>query len=281
MKHFDILGKTPRGRRGVSSTRTVTADDPDGMADAINNLQRQIADAQGKAPPDAVEYEANLVAGTPISLAHGFGCPTRFYTTHWKVSDDTGQATSGTVAALPNPLTMTNAQILAQDIVTATDAANAGLPGSLNGLSVALHNLGQDPGVATGCSCEGAVSSSAVFKAPRGSYNVVFTIAGTMELKAYTGGSNDGAYYQIGGAPTATTTNRYEIIVSSPAAIFYVNRTGAAEPSPPFSNTVVSYSKTIQIDAGATVTLTADSSNGFMNKEGQFFSITITSMTKV
>lgn len=277
-QHIDLLGRSPRLRRPVSQIRSVTAEDaksPDKLSDALCITNKSIEALQATAPMPAVEYEVDLIPGSPVRLEHGFGCPTRFFMTHWKVSDDTGQADSET-AAEDNPLAQTNAEIEAAAIVVATDLENAGQPGSLNGLSVWLYNLGQMPGVPQACRCQTIVSASAVFKAPRGSYDIVFDINGVMEGAAYTGGTADG-YYYIGGSPPGSAANRYKIIVSNPAAYFFVNN-GAAVLG---TNYTVSMQKTIRVAAGATVTVISDSVDSYMNKETQGFSMDIVSMTKV
>lgn len=85
------------------------------------------------------------------------------------------------------------------------------------------------------------------------SYDVTLHFQGVVEGKTYTGGTNDGASWQIGGTPAADGYNVYTLSISSPFQTFYINR-GSSGDAP----AAIDYSKTIQIDTGATVSLTAN-----------------------
>ncbi len=80
------------------------------------------------------------------------------------------------------------------------------------------------------------------------------------ETKHYTGGSDDGAYWQVGGTPSTDITgpNIYKLEITHPdhaTQTFYINRGGVG------SATVqaVDYTKTIQAYGGSTFNLSADS----------------------
>ena len=112
--------------------------------------------------------------------------------------------------------------------------------------------------------CPATATQSAVMSGPTGnSYDVTLRFQGKVEKMSYTGGSNDGALWQIGGSPdlgnpSSSGSNIYKLQISSPAQTYYLNRgtTGFG------SMFTIDYTKTIQIDVGATVTLSADANNG-------------------
>lgn len=99
-----------------------------------------------------------------------------------------------------------------------------------------------------------ASTSATMGGTPGTTYSVTLRFRGVVEISRYDGGSADG-YWQIGGAPPADSTiNVYALEVSSPAQTYYVNQG--------VSNRVavgLEYTETVSIDAGATVTLLADS----------------------
>ncbi len=96
--------------------------------------------------------------------------------------------------------------------------------------------------------------------APGASYDVTLRFRGVVERKTYTGGTNDGAQWQVGGSPTPSgvppldPTNVYKLTISSPAQTFYINRGTSGTAC-----LAIDFTKTIQIDQGATVTLEANS----------------------
>jgi hypothetical protein len=85
------------------------------------------------------------------------------------------------------------------------------------------------------------------------SYNVTLRFRGVVEEKTYSGGTNDGAYWQVGGTPNNDTYNIYELQISSPMQTFYLNR-GQSYIGNCWA---IDYQETIQMNTGATVTLTA------------------------
>jgi len=89
-------------------------------------------------------------------------------------------------------------------------------------------------------------------------YQVTLRFRGIAEPMMYKDGEKDGEYFYIGGVPNNGTYNIYKIEVSSPKAHYYLNRQNKVG----HRIFTVDYKKTIEIDAGATVTLSGDGQNG-------------------
>ncbi|MDX6480350.1 MAG: hypothetical protein QOG85_860 [Gaiellaceae bacterium] len=139
----------------------------------------------------------------------------------------------------------------------------AGPAAALDGLIARLARTGDDsPGI---WDCEETDSDAAVMGGASGTtYNVSFRFVGVVETKHYTGGSNDGSYWQVGGAPATDLQgpNVYKLEISNPAQTYYLNRgTGASAVA------AIDFQKTVPITAGATVTLSAMSVE---EMDGQF-----------
>lgn len=90
------------------------------------------------------------------------------------------------------------------------------------------------------------------------SYDVKIRFRGVVEPMMYKEGKMDGDYFYIGGEPNNATYNIYKIEISSPKAHYFLNR----QDKVGHKIFTIDYTKTIQIDAGATVTLTGDGQNG-------------------
>jgi hypothetical protein len=88
-------------------------------------------------------------------------------------------------------------------------------------------------------------------------YQVTLRFRGVAEQKTYTGGTQDGSFY-TGGAEDGGSYNVYAMAVSSPAQTYYLN----AGSSNITNCWLLDYTKTIPMDAGATVTLTALAKDG-------------------
>ena len=84
-------------------------------------------------------------------------------------------------------------------------------------------------------------------------YDVTLRFRGVVEQEAYEGGTAD-SYWYVGGHAADTNWNIYELRISAPPQVFYLNA-GKARIGYVFA---LDYKKTIQIRGGATVTLTAD-----------------------
>lgn len=163
--------------------------------------------------------------------------------------------------------------------------------GSLDGLQWLLPftGAGTDPGNRA-CPNE-VVDVATMHGVPGATYDVTIALRGIVELKTYAGGTNDGGFWQVGGAPAVDPWNVYRLEISSPAQTYYVNR-GTSGLS---TVSEIDYSKTIPIDTGATVTLTASSiddyelsatasASGVTNPpqpyEGQWINMSVTGVTR-
>lgn len=109
------------------------------------------------------------------------------------------------------------------------------------------------------CSTVAAQTVSTVLGGTAGvTYDVQLHFEGIVEQKTYTGGCSDGAYFLTGGASNGDSFNVYELTVSSPPAVYFLNR-GTSGINNCY---VIDYIKTIRVDAGATLTLLADAVDG-------------------
>lgn len=89
-------------------------------------------------------------------------------------------------------------------------------------------------------------------------YQVTLRFRGVVEPMMYKGGKKDGDYFYIGGEPNNGTYNIYKIDISSPKSHFFLNR----QDKVGHKIFTIDYEKTIEIEAGATVTLSGDGQNG-------------------
>ncbi len=108
-----------------------------------------------------------------------------------------------------------------------------------------------------GWQCANLVTDTAVMGGdPTKTYDVTMRIVGVVELHEYSGGSNDGAYFQTGGSGISGTWNQYSISTDDPAATYFVNRNPAGPGGGPALPVAVDFEITIPIQGGATVTAT-------------------------
>jgi len=89
-------------------------------------------------------------------------------------------------------------------------------------------------------------------------YKVTLRFRGVVEPMMYKDGKMDGDYFYIGGVPNNGTYNIYKISISSPASHYYLNR----QDKVGHRIFTIDYTKTIEIDGGATVTFLGDGQNG-------------------
>jgi hypothetical protein len=89
-------------------------------------------------------------------------------------------------------------------------------------------------------------------------YKVTLRIRGVVEPMMYKNGKMDGDYFYIGGEPNNSTYNIYKITISSPPSHYFLNR----QDKIGHSIFTIDYTKTIEIDGGATVTFLGDGQNG-------------------
>lgn len=103
------------------------------------------------------------------------------------------------------------------------------------------------------CICDDPADSVATLTGDTDvTYAVTLRFRGVIEPKGYTGGTNDGAYFQTGGTPAADMWNSYSLIVSDPAQTYYLNRSNV-----PVNIAVVDYTAVVNVVGGATLTLHA------------------------
>lgn len=89
-------------------------------------------------------------------------------------------------------------------------------------------------------------------------YKVTLRVRGVVEPMMYKDGKMDGDYFYIGGEPNNGTYNIYKLTVSSPASHFYFNR----QDKVGHRIFTIDYTKTIEIEGGATLTLHGNGQNG-------------------
>jgi hypothetical protein len=89
-------------------------------------------------------------------------------------------------------------------------------------------------------------------------YKVTLRFRGVVEPMMYKNGKQDGDYFYIGGEPNNGTYNIYKLSVSSPASHYYLNR----QDKVGHRIFTIDYTKTIEIDGGATLTFFGDGQNG-------------------
>jgi hypothetical protein len=91
-------------------------------------------------------------------------------------------------------------------------------------------------------------------------YKVTIRVRGVVEPMMYKDGKMDGDYFYVGGEPNNATYNIYRLTVSSPESHFFFNR----QDSVGHRIFTINYTKTIEIDGGATLTFHGNGQNGRM-----------------
>jgi hypothetical protein len=91
-------------------------------------------------------------------------------------------------------------------------------------------------------------------------YKVTLRLRGVVEPMMYKNGQQDGDYFYIGGEPNNATYNIYQLTVSSPESHFFFNR----QDTIGHRIFTIDYTKTIEIEGGATLTFHGDGQNGRM-----------------
>lgn len=89
-------------------------------------------------------------------------------------------------------------------------------------------------------------------------YKVTIRVRGVVEPMMYKDGKMDGDYFYIGGEPNNGTYNIYKLAISSPASHFYFNR----QDKVGHRIFTIDYTKTIEIDGGASLTFYGNGQNG-------------------
>ncbi len=91
-------------------------------------------------------------------------------------------------------------------------------------------------------------------------YLVTLRFRGVVEPMMYKNGKPDGDLFYIGGEPNNATYNIYKISISSPESHYFLNRQDAVG----HRTFTIDYTKTIEIEGGATVTFFGDGQNGHL-----------------
>ena len=89
-------------------------------------------------------------------------------------------------------------------------------------------------------------------------YKVTLRFRGVVEPMMYKDGKMDGEHFYIGGKPNNGTYNIYKIEVSSPKSHYFLNRQDRVG----HKIFTIDYTKTIEIEGGAELTLSGDGQNG-------------------
>lgn len=200
--------------------------------------------------------ESSSITGSPITTyyklrAYDTNCSTA--TPVYWVSSRTDYSGIG-ITSIPcgDISTLGPIEIVEQWDVLGEPDNDASIQAALTGLLWTLPNTGNIN--STVCS---TIPSTSVFSTLSGDPNTIFNVTlrfrGVVEQKTYTGGSNDGAFFQTGGTPAADNYNIYSLTVSNPPQTYYVNRGTSGQTL----TYVIDYEKTIPMAGGATVTLTA------------------------
>jgi len=104
------------------------------------------------------------------------------------------------------------------------------------------------------CTTERRVQKEVTLTGPKGArYRVTLRFRGVIEEKSYTGGTNDGAYWQVGGMWVSDDWNIYSLDLSSPLQRYYLNRGVSGR----YVCVPIDYVKDVEIDTGSTVLLDA------------------------
>ncbi|HZR79606.1 MAG TPA: FG-GAP-like repeat-containing protein [Candidatus Binatia bacterium] len=101
------------------------------------------------------------------------------------------------------------------------------------------------------CTCAQDLTQSTTLGGTQGAvYEVSLRFRGVVEEATYTGGTKDG-YWHIGGAHDGSEFNEYRLSISDPPQTYFLN-SGTSNVYRAFA---IDYTRTVQVAAGATVTL--------------------------
>lgn len=144
------------------------------------------------------------------------------------------------------------------DSATATDGGEVeNVVTSLSGLRWELpcQAAAADPALCT-TPTTNVTKTTTLAGASGATYAVKLRFRGVIEPKTYSGGTETG-FFSVGGTPASDTANIYRLTVSAPAGTFFVN-SGTTRASTALYAEAIDYEATVDIQAGATVTLTAE-----------------------
>jgi len=91
-------------------------------------------------------------------------------------------------------------------------------------------------------------------------YKVTLRFRGVVEPMMYKNGKADGDLFYVGGEPNNGTYNIYQITVSAPQSHYFLNRQDAVG----HRTFKIDYTKTIEVEGGATVTFHGNGQNGHL-----------------
>ena len=102
-------------------------------------------------------------------------------------------------------------------------------------------------------------TSTKVFDGEPGKrYRVTLRFRGVVEPMMYKNGRMDGDYFYVGGEPDNGTYNIYKLAISKPESHYFLNR----QDKVGHRIFTIDYTKTIEIDGGATITIHGNGQNG-------------------
>jgi hypothetical protein len=125
-----------------------------------------------------------------------------------------------------------------------------------------------DPRSGVVCACENEKVVSSNFGGTAGKlYQATLRFRGVVETKAYDGGSNDGAFFQIGGTPVVDNWNVYRLAVAVPKQAYYLNR-GTTGLGLAWG---IDYEAVVPIEGGSALTLDSEAFDKaeIINVDGQ------------
>lgn len=91
-------------------------------------------------------------------------------------------------------------------------------------------------------------------------YKVTLRFRGVVEPMMYKDGKKEGEYFYIGGKPDNSKYNVYKLEISSPKSHYFLN----SQKRVGHKIFTVDYTTTIEIDGGATLTISGNGQNGLM-----------------
>lgn len=213
----------------------------------------------GSAPVDNTLYLTSQSA----TILNNTGSLTRTgYTfSGWNTSPN-GNGTSYTAGST---LTIASANIVLYAVWI--DSAIAGMASTLNGWGW-LMQCTTNPDGNSMCYGPGSYSSSKTLPGlSNKQYNLNVSIYVRTGTKIYSGGSNDGSWWQIGGSPAGHSHwEWFRLSIASPANTYYVNR-GTVED---YNTYNINYAKTLTVNGGTTISTAAGAADTVIKSGGAF-----------
>lgn len=88
MRFVDIYNVLGKARRAVTKSQLVSeadVSDTRKLTELFRDLIGRVVALEAKDVPEPYEKEIDVsTAGATVTLQHSFGCPVRWYVTHWK-----------------------------------------------------------------------------------------------------------------------------------------------------------------------------------------------------